>query len=214
MKTSVFSLLLAFTAVLSLNAQVDPKAKAVLDKVSAKVKGYSSYKVSFSYELMMPSSKTPQKKEGELTVKGSKYYLSFAGQEIFCDGKNITTYNKANNEANVESTDDQEEDAITPTTILTLHEKGFKQKWVKEETSGGKKLTVIDLYPLEPKKKDFTIVTIYIDEAASTVKKAVVKGRNGSTYTYTVKTLTPNVSVTDATFTFDKTKFPGVKVIK
>ncbi|MBL0913305.1 MAG: outer membrane lipoprotein carrier protein LolA [Bacteroidia bacterium] len=214
MKTSVFSLLLAFTAVLSLNAQVDPKAKAVLDKVSAKVKGYTSYKVSFSYELAMPNSQTPQKKEGELTVKGDKYYLSFAGQEIFCDGKNITTYNKANNEANVESTDDQEEDAITPTTILTLHEKGFKQKWVKEETTGGKKLTVIDLYPLEPKKKDFTIVTIYIDEAGSTVKKAVVKGRNGSTYTYTVKLLTPNVSVTDATFTFDKTKFPGVKVIK
>lgn len=214
MKTSVFSIILAFTAVLSLNAQVDTKAKAVLDKVSSKVKGYSSYKVSFSYELLMPNSKTPQKKEGELTVKGNKYYLNFAGQEVFCDGSNITTYNKANNEANIESADDQEEDAITPTTILTLHEKGFKQKWVKEESTSGKKLTVIDLYPLEPRKKDYTIVTVYIDETASTVKKAVVKGRNGSTYTYSVKLLTPNVSVTDATFTFDKTKFPGVKVIK
>lgn len=212
------NLIVAFTCVLGViltaNAQVDPKAKAVLDKVSAKVKTYSSYKVSFTYELTMPNFKTPQKKEGELIVKGTKYFLDFAGQKVYCDGKNVTSYNEANNEANVESVDDQDEEAINPSTILTLHEKGFKQKYVNQETIAGKKVTIIDLYPLEPKKRDYTIVTIHVDEANQQVLKAVIKGRNGSVYTYGVKTLTPNVSVTDAQFTFDKAKFPGVKVIK
>lgn len=214
MKKLVGIFIIALSTVISANAQIDAKAKAVLDKVSAKVKTYSSYKVSFSYELTMPNSKTPQKKEGELTVKGPKYYLDFAGQKVYCDGKNVTSYNAANNEANVELVEDQDEEAISPSSILTLHEKGFKQKYIKQETVSGKKVTLIDLYPLEPKKKDFTIVTIHIDEAAQQVLKAVIKGRNGSTYTYGVKTLTPNISVGDTFFSFDKAKFPGVKVIK
>lgn len=214
MKQGIFAIILMLTATFSLQAQVDPKAKAVLDKVSAKVKSYNSYKVSFTYELSMPQSKTAQKKEGELTVKGNKYFLNFAGQMVYCDGVNVVSYNEANNEANVELVEDQDEESINPTTILTLHENGFKQRYVKEETIGGKKNIMIDLYPLEPKKKEYTIVSIYIDDASKHVNKAIVKGRNGSTYTYIVKSLTPNVAVQDASFIFDKSKFPGVKVIK
>lgn len=194
----------------SMNAQVDAKAKAILDKVSTKVKGYTSYKVDFSYDLSMPNSSKVESKTGSLIVKGNKYYLNFAGQEVYCDGKNITSYMKANNEASLELVEDQDEEAISPSSILTIHEKGFKQKFIKDDG----KLNIIDLYPNEPKKKDFTMVTIYIDKAANDVKKAVIKGRNGSTYTYSVVKLTPNHPVTDANFTFDKSKFPGVKVIK
>lgn len=197
-----------------ISAQTDKKAKEILDKLSAKTKSYKSYRVSFSFSLVNKEEKINENKDGILTVKGAKYHLKIDGQEIYCDGKNIYTYLKESNEAQLTSTDDQDEDAVTPQSIFTIYEKGFKYRYIKEEKSGNKMLQIIDLYPIDPKKKDYSIIKLFIDEAAGQVTKAIINGKNGSVYTYNIKKMDVNPEVSDASFAFDKSKYPGVKIIR
>jgi outer membrane lipoprotein-sorting protein len=37
--------------------------------------------------------------------------------------------------------------------------------------------------------------------------------KNGNQYSYEITNFTPNANVTDATFTFDPKKYPGVEVV-
>jgi len=203
-------LLLQFIAA---HAQVDAKAKALLDKVSAKTKSFTSYKVSFSFTLNNTDQKLNETTQGVLSVKGSKYHLKMDEQEIFCDGKKIYTYQKETNEALAQEASEIDEESITPQKIFMMYEKGFKIRYVKDQMEGSRKLAVIDLYPIDPKKKDYSMITLFIDEAQLSIARAEIKAKNGSKYTYTVNKMEPNANLADNVFVFDKTKFPGVKVI-
>jgi outer membrane lipoprotein-sorting protein len=210
------ALLVSLSGILDLQvagAQNDKRAKDLLDKLSNKTKNLKSYKLHFTFVLNNREQNISQTKEGVLTVKGNKYHLKFDGQEIFCDGNNIYTYLKASNEAQLQSVDELDEESITPEKILTIYEKGFKFR-LNEEDKSMPSLTVVDLYPLEPKKKDYSIIRLYIDEGKLFVQKALIRGKNGSDYTYNIKTMESNPEVTDAQFVFDKSRYPGVKIIK
>ncbi len=202
-----------FSASLTLSAQIDKRAKDLLDKVSAKTKTYTSYKVNFSFSLNNPEQKINETSQGVLSVKGAKYHLKMSDQEIFCDGKKVYTYQKETNEALVQDMADMDEESITPQSIFMMYEKGFKLRYVKELTEGSKKVGVIDLYPMDPKKKDYTMITLFVDEGQLSITKAEIKAKNGSKYTYSVSKMDPSASITDQMFVFDKTKYPGVKII-
>jgi outer membrane lipoprotein-sorting protein len=207
-------LIIALFAFFMAEAQSDKKAKDVLDKLSASTKSYKTYKVSFNFSMENKDQKISENKEGSLQVKGNKYYLKLDAQEIFCDGKNIYTYSKDNNEAQFQTIDDLDDESITPQNIFTIYEKGFKNKYNREDKTSGKLIHVIDLFPVDPKKKEYSIIRLFIDDAKMQVTKAAITGKNGSNYTYTIKKLEPNVDMADNVFVFDKAKFPGVKVIK
>lgn len=194
-------------------AQIDKKAKDLLDKVSAKTKSYTSYKVNFTFSLSNTDQKINESNSGALIVKGPKYQLKMGEQEIFCDGKKVITYQKETNEALSQDLADMDSESITPQSIFMMYEKGFKIRYVKDITEGSKKLAVIELYPMEPKKKDYTMIILYVEEAQLSIARAEIKAKNGSKYTYSVSKMEPNVAAADGLFIFDKTKYPGVKII-
>lgn len=193
-------------------AQIDKKAKDLLDKVSAKTKSYTSYKVNFTFSLSNTDQKINESNSGALIVKGPKYQLKMGEQEIFCDGKKVITYQKETNEALSQDLADMDSESITPQSIFMMYEKGFKIRYVKDITEGSKKLAVIELYPMEPKKKDYTMIVLYVEEAQLSIARAEIKAKNGSKYTYSVSKMEPNVAA-DGLFVFDKSKYPGVKII-
>lgn len=194
-------------------AQIDKKAKDLLDKVSAKTKSYTSYKVNFTFSLSNTDQKINESNSGALIVKGPKYQLKMGEQEIFCDGKKVITYQKETNEALSQDLADMDSESITPQSIFMMYEKGFKIRYVKDINEGNKKLAVIELYPMEPKKKDYTMIILYVEEAQLSIARAEIKAKNGSKYTYSVSKMEPNVAAADGLFIFDKTKYPGVKII-
>lgn len=212
-RASILLIAAIVAASTAVSAQVDKKAKDLLDKVSAKTKSYTTYKVNFSFNLSNTDQKINETSQGVLSVKGEKYHLKMSDQEIFCDGKKVYTYQKETNEALVQNMSDMDDESITPQSIFMMYEKGFKLRYVKDITEGGKKIAVIDLYPMDPKKKDYTMITLFVDEAQLSITKAEIKAKNGSKYTYSVSKMEPNVTMPDQMFVFDKTKYPGVKII-
>lgn len=192
-------------------AQVDKKAQDILKSVSAKYKSYSSIKADFSYTLENAQAKSKETQGGTILLKGNKYKLLIAGQEVISDGKTIWTYSKDNNEVQVNSVDPSA-DEIKPSEIFTMYEKGFLYKFNAEKTVAGKVQQIIELTPVD-KKKDFFKVMLTIDKAAKQIISATIFDKSGSKYTYAIKNFTANPPVTDATFGFDAKKYPGIEVV-
>lgn len=210
-------LILAFLALgtmaTSAFAQNDPKAKAILADVSKKYKSYDVVKADFSFTLNNPQAKVKETQQGTLYVKAkaNKYKIAMTNQELMSDGKTTWTYLKNDKEVQVSSVDPNAE-GVNPAKIFTIYEKGFKYLYTGDKKVGAKTYQMIDLSPLDTKKSIFK-VRLSIDKATKQISNVVVFEKNGNTYTYNVKSFTPNVKVPETTFAFDAKKYPGVEVV-
>jgi len=200
------------TLSMNLMAQGDPKAKAILDNVSKKVKALKALKANFTITITGAKNAKPQTKKGNVYMKGDKYYVSLSGQEIYCDTKTIWTYMKESNEVQISSFDPNE-NSFTPSKLFTnFYDKEYTYKYVGEQTVGGKKVDVINLTPTN-KSKQYSKVELMIDKAQSVVAGGKMYEKNGNIYQYTVSGYTPNPVLTDNMFTFDTKKHPKVEVV-
>lgn len=193
--------------------QSDPNAKKILDAVSAKFKTYKGVKATFTYKNEDNKGKVLGSKTGTLYMKGNKYRVTLnGGQDIFCDGATISTYDASSNEVTLTKFDPVQS-TITPQKLFTnFYDKDFLYKLNGEKKEAGKVLQEIELTPYD-KNKSFFKVYVLVDKAASTIYSSKVLEKNGVNYTYTVSSLNGNADVQDATFIFDKKKYPGVEVI-
>ncbi|MCZ2442355.1 MAG: outer membrane lipoprotein carrier protein LolA [Flavobacteriales bacterium] len=194
--------------------QSDPNAKKILDKLSEKNKSYKTIELEFTFTVENKEQKINETTKGVLKLKDDKYRVTMKEQEIFCNGKKIYTYSKETNEAQVIAVDELEADAITPKNMFTIYENNFKSRVKETIKEDGRTITVIDLYPTNPKEKDYSIVRLFVDAEKDQVLRANVLAKNGSLYVYKIDKITPNKELNDALFEFDKSKYPGVTVIE
>jgi len=194
-------------------AQTDPKAKAILAEVSKKYRSYDVVKTDFTFTLDNKQAKVKETQQGTLYVKANanKYKVAMTNQELISDGKVQWTYLKQDKEVQVSNVDPSGE-ALNPAKIFTIYEKGFKYIYTGEQKVGNKVYQMIDLSPTDIKKNVFK-VRLSIDKVAKQIANIVIFEKNGNTYTYNVKTFSPNVKVPETTFAFDAKKYPGVEVV-
>ena len=171
------------------SSQTDPKAQEILKGVSAKYKSYKSLIASFKLNLLDKKSNKSQNQTGTVTLKGIMYNLVMADQQVMCDGKVMWTYLKESNEVQV-SEAETKTDALSPTTIFTMYEKGFKTKFIAEKSVGGVVMQQIELYP-EDNKKNYFKVLINISKKDKYLNNAKVFDKNGNIYTYSITKFTP-----------------------
>jgi outer membrane lipoprotein-sorting protein len=190
----------------------DPAAKKILDAVSAKFKTFKSVQSSFTYKIEDAKGKVQGVKKGTVYMKGPKYRVSITGNEIFSDGKNVWSYDKAANEVTITELD-ASASSITPQKLFTnFYDKDFLYKLNGEKTEGKKRLQEIEMTPVD-KTKSFHKVYLLIDKAAKTIYSTKVLDKSGNRYSYTVSALNGKATVSDAVFTWDKKKYPGVEEV-
>ncbi|HLP12604.1 MAG TPA: outer membrane lipoprotein carrier protein LolA [Flavobacteriales bacterium] len=199
---------LAFTGVTMAQDQ-DPKAKTILDELSKKTKAYSTIQVEFTMKTTNKTSGTNETVKGTATMKGSKYIIDLGKQKVLCDGVKVWTLLMKEKECTEETVEDNSDATTNPTKLLTIWEKGFKYRFVKEE--GG--MQEIHLFPTDTKKSKYHTVILKIDKAKEQVKTVTVKGKNGDVIELDVTKFTPNVQVEDAKFKFSKKDYPDFTVI-
>jgi len=206
---------LLFTLItFSLSAQTtsDPEAKAVLDKVSSQFKTFKTVKATFTYNVENSSGKLLSSKKGTVQMKGTRYRVSIVGQEIFCDGNNIWSYDQAANEVTITQFEG-ENNSITPQKLFTnFYDADFYYKLNGEKKQGTKTIQEIEMTPID-KTRPFFKVYVYVDKAGNTVTGTRVLEKSGSIYIYTVNTFVPNSALADSLFVFDAKKYPGVEII-
>ncbi len=193
-------------------AKNDPNAKKILDAVSARFKTFKSAKASFVYKVENASGKALSTKKGSVFMKGTKYRVSIVGQDIYCDGKNIWTYDKAANEVTITKFD-TENTTLTPQKLFTnFYDKDFLYKLNGEKKQGTKTIQEIEMTPTD-KTKPFHKVYVFVDKTGRTISGTRVLEKNGNRYTYSVSSMSPNATVADNYFVFDSKKYPGIEVV-
>ncbi len=214
MKKILITILSIFYVTVS-TAQVDEKAKKILDELSVKTKSYTSISAEFTYTVENKAQKKSETNPGKVAQKGNKFKLDIANQVIINDTKTSWTILKDAKEVQVNTVGaNKDKEEINPANLFTMYEKGFKFEFVKEEKQKNVLCQVIKLYPLEPKKKNFHTVILTIDKVKKQIVSIKVLGKDGNDLTYNVKTFTPNAaSVTDDLFTFNPKAYPGYEVV-
>lgn len=213
MKKLFIAAFLVLGSGISVMAQSEVKAKAILAEVSKKYRSYDVIKTEFSYTLENPEAKIKETQSGTLFVKSkvNKYKVVLKGQELISDGKNQWTYLKADKEVQVSEVDNSA-DALNPAKLFTIYEKGFKSLYTNDTKVNGKMVHNIDLSPTDTKRSFFK-VKLQIDKLSKQIVNAVIFDKNGNRYTYSIKTFTPNIKVPESTFAFDSKLYPGVEVV-
>jgi outer membrane lipoprotein carrier protein len=190
----------------------DPDAKKVLDAVSTKFKTFKTVKATFTYKVENAAGKALSTKTGFILMKGTKYRVSFGGQEIFSDGKTVWNYDKAANEVTISNLD-ASAGTITPQKLFTnFYDNDFLYKLNGEKKMGAKTLQEIEMTPTD-KSKPFHKVYVLVDKNAKTLYSTKVLEKGGNKYSYTVANMNTTTAMADNQFVFDKSKYPGVEVV-
>ena len=211
-KITIFSFVLAIVTfsnvfTTTVQAQGDKKSTAILEAMSNKYQKVKSFKAVFTYT---PEGGKPLK--GDATVKGTKFRLKMAGQEIFNDGKLMATYIKETNEVNLQDFDPSAGGDLDPTRIYSAYKKGFKYAFLQEKKEGTQTYEVVELTSTG-KNSQVDKVQIQVNKADKSINSWKIFQKNGQKVTYKVEQFQPDVTVPDTYFTFNSKQFPGVEVV-
>ena len=190
----------------------DPEAKVILDAVSDKFKTYKTVQAIFSYKVENSAGKVLSIKNGSVKMMGTKYYVSFSGQEIFCDGKTVWNYDKSANEVTISNLD-ASNSTITPQKLFTnFYDQDFYYKLNGMKKESGKMLQEIEMTPTD-KSKPFHKVYVLIEKITKTIYSTRVLETSGNQYSYTVNSFKTNLIFPENQFTFNKSKYPGAEIV-
>ncbi|HEY8398519.1 MAG TPA: outer membrane lipoprotein carrier protein LolA, partial [Flavihumibacter sp.] len=168
---TLLAILIGFGTAQFTMAQSDPAAKQVLDEVSAKFKTFKAVQSGFTLKVEDARGKLQGEKTGTVYMKGGKYRVSISGQEIFSDGTNVWTYDKAANEVTITKMETGQ-GALTPQKLFTnFYDKDFLYKLNGEKKVGAKLVQEIELTPVD-KSKAFHKVYLLIDKVQKSIHSA------------------------------------------
>lgn len=196
------------------NAQNDPKADAILDKVSAKMKSYSSFYIEFSAKTVNKSTGLNDAQTGKGWVKGNKYCASFGDNTILSNGMKTWTVVKEEKAVYEADASEDDEEGLNPKKLMTIWESGFKSKYEKETAVGNETCHEIKLFPTNAGDVEYHTVVVYVSKSSNNLKKAVMKMKDGTTMTYHLTKFEANTTVADSQFVFNSKKYPGYTVIR
>jgi outer membrane lipoprotein-sorting protein len=204
MKKLILLVVLVFSANIS-NAQDSAKAKALLDDVHTKIIGYENIFVDFNYVLNNTEADINQETRGDVTLKSDKYLFNIFGTQQLYDGSKVYTIVPENEEVTIENKS-EEEDALTPSKMLTFYKEGYTYTWDILQNVQGRKIQYVKLVPMDT-NAEIKSILMGVDAETKHIYKLIYSGDNGTTTTITVNSFKTNQPLSKSLFTFDESKF-------
>ena len=191
----------------------DPDAKKVLDGLSAKLRSFKAVQCGFTLTVTDSKDKVQGSKSGTIIIKGNKYHINVVGgQDIFCDGKDIWTYDKGSNEVTITKSDPTTQTLSVDKIFTDFYDRDFLYKLNGESKIGTRVVQEVELTPTD-KSKSFFKALLYIDKTQHTMTSIKWFDKTGNKYALTTKNLNGNAAVTDAQLAYNKAKFPGAEEV-
>ena len=196
----------------SIQAQ-DKKAKDLLDQVTAKIKTYDNIVIDFRYTLNNSKENINQESKGNVMMKDNLYVLNLMGVTKLFDGKKTYTINPEDEEISVSKFNEKDENAITPSKMLTFFNSGYKFGWDILQDVKGRKIQYIKLTPTSAKDQRKEIL-LGIDNQTKNIYNLIEIGKNGTKTTLTVNSFKTNQPLSKNQFTFEPSKYPKYYINK
>ncbi len=207
-----FTILFLFFINLSAVAQ-DKQAKELLSQVTEKVKSYNNIVIDFKYSLNNAKENINQESKGNVTMKGNLYVLNLMGVTKLFDGKKIYTINPEDEEISISKFNEKEDNAITPSKMLTFYNSGYKFSWDILQNIKGRKIQFIKLVPTNT-KDPIKEILLGIDIQTKNIYNVIQVGKNGTKTSIIVNSFKTNQPLSNNQFTFVESKYPKYYINK
>ena len=132
-------ILILLLITLSFNAFAQNEAKTLLNDVSEKVKSYDNISLDFKYSLENTSENIKQETKGDVVMQGDKYRLNILGISRLFDGQTLYSISTEDEEITISSENDDDNDAITPSKMLSFYEDGYSYSLDITQNINGRK---------------------------------------------------------------------------
>lgn len=198
MKRTYLLVLILFLSV-SLSAQKDKQAREILDKTTNALQQAGGIRATFGGTG-----------NGTLLLKGNQFYLNSGGIQSWFDGKTQWSYLESSEEVNVSNPTPEELQTINPYALLSIYKNGYNYKYAGTKSRNGKQGFEVILTP--ENKQDITSITLFVSQTYQPLY-IKVEQNNKSANEIIVTSYQTNQPLDNATFKFDKKKFPNAEVI-
>lgn len=198
---------------ISITAFSQNKAKALLNEVSEKVKSYNNISLNFKYVLENTSENIKQETKGDVIMEGDKYKLNILGITRLFDGKTLYSISPEDEEVTISSESDNEEDAITPSKMLSFYEDGYLYAMDIEQNINGRKIQYVKLTPIDS-NSEIKNILLGIDINTKNIYNLIQIGENNTKTTLTVNSFKTNEPLSKSLFTFDANKYKDYYINK
>ncbi len=182
--------------------QNNPKAEALLNKVSATLEQQKNISLEFSHTLENKAVNIKQTSKGSAIIEGDKYLVNYLDNIILFDTKNTYVISPENEEINITSTEDADDESMTPSKMLSFYKKGYSYQLNKKEGA----IQYIKLIPTQESEEVSHIVL-----GVHTLKKQITSltevGKNGTNTSFTITSYKTNQNLTANTFVFNRKKY-------
>jgi outer membrane lipoprotein-sorting protein len=189
------------------------KAKALLNEVSTKVKSYNNISLDFKYVLENTSENIKQETKGDVVMQGEKYKLNILGITRLFDGKTLYNISPEDEEVTISSESENEEDAITPSKMLSFYEDGYLYAMDIEQNINGRKIQYVKLTPIDS-NSEIKNILLGIDVNTKHIYNLIQIGKNNTKTTLTVNSFKTNEPLSKTLFTFDANKYKDYYINK
>jgi outer membrane lipoprotein-sorting protein len=203
---------LIFIFSIAIQAQ-DKKAIALLDQVTTKVRSYNNIVIDFKYSLNNAKENISQDSKGNVILKSNQYILNFMGVTKIFDGKKTYTIVPEDEEVTISSVNESDDNAITPSKMLTFFNSGYKYYMDIVQDVRGRKIQYIKLIPTSSKDQRKEIL-LGIDVQTKHIYNLIEIGKKGTKTTLTVNSFKTNQPLSKNQFTFVESKYSNYYINK
>lgn len=188
-------------------------AQSLLKEVDTKVKSYDNIAIDFKYALTNEAEGVNQETKGNVVLNGDLYALNLLGTTQLFDGANIYTIVPEDEEVTISAIGDQDENAITPSKMLSFFNDGYTQKMDITQKVKGRTIQYVKLTPMDS-NSEVKHTLLGIDTATKHIYRLIIVQNNDTKITITVNSFKPNQPLSKNEFVFDKSKYADYYINK
>lgn len=184
-------------------AQSDDSAKALIGRLSEKIRAMENYEVEFNVKS------GDQTIKGYYAVSGEKYYISIGDAEVYCDGGARYEVNPQNKEVTVDAVDTKSHNILTnPTRAFDFIDGEFTFATVGSADGA----TTIKLTSTA---ENAALGTIFVTiDNATAQPRSLTYDVDGDQIVVEIASLDEMVGMVDISmFTFDKGNYRGYEIV-
>ncbi len=188
-----------------MQAQNDPAAVKLLNKVTNQLNSYKNIYAEFKYSLNNKKAGVKQNTKGHISIEGNKFHANYMGIDDIYDGQKRYQIVHENEEINV--TSHKDEDEFTPNKIFSFYKKGYTKKMDIKQKVNGRMIQYVKLIPKNTNSPEKYIL-LGIDTRTNNIHNAIIVEKNGSIINLDITRFQTNMVLPAKLFQFNKSKYP------
>lgn len=182
--------------------QNNPKAEAILKKVTAQLEQQNNISLSFDHTLENKAANIKQTSTGSAVIQGDAYSVNYLDNIILFDTNNLYVISPENEEINITAATDIEDESMTPSKMLSFYETGYTYQLSNKNGA----IQYLKLTPTT-ESEEVSHIILGVNTNKNQIISLMEVGKNGTNTTFTITAYQTNLNLAENTFVFNKKKY-------